>query len=310
MATSISRILPWGLAALFTAAAVVADDRSPLNRPYHYEHVGFWGSKGAGDGQFYLPEGVAVASDGTVYVADHTNNRIQYFSCSGSFLGKWGTQGIGAADFNYPGDVAIAPNGDVYVVDSGVLRLKYFYPDGRYKGGWERATRHNTWVNLDIGPNGDVYVVDLDADLVRRFSPEGEPLGQWPSEAEAIAVAPNGNVYDTGDVITYYTYAGALLGRWNSESDKVHDLERPHDIAIGPDGTVFVADHIWEGHYDRIKYFTPNGELLGKLIVGDSDRFRSVGGLAVGPDGTVYVTETNNHLVHYFRRVAYSNKNH
>ena len=303
MATSNCRILLWGLAALFSAAAVFADDRSPLNESYHYEHAGFWGSEGAGDGQFDHPAGIAVSSDGTVYVADDTNNRIQYFSGSGSFLGKWGIQGIGAADFNYPGDVAIAPNGDVYVVDSGMLRLKCFSSKGNYKGGWERATRHNTWVSLDVGLNGDVYVVDLDADLVRRFSPEGEPLGHWPSEAEAVAVAPNGNVYDTGNEITYYTHAGALLGQWNSEKDEVHDLERPHDIAIGPDGTVFVADYIWEDHNSRVKFFTANGELLGKLTVGDSDRFRSVGGLAVGPDGTVYVTETNNHRVHYFRQV-------
>jgi DNA-binding beta-propeller fold protein YncE len=182
-----------------------------------------------------------------------------------------------------------------------MLRLKYFSSDGLYKGGWEKATRHNTWVNLDVGLNGDVYVVDLDADLVRRFSPEGEPLGEWPSEAGAVAVAPNGNVYDTGlDGITCYTYAGAFLAQWNSEKDEVHNLERPHEIAIGPDGTVFVADYIWEGQYSRVKYFTLTGELLGELPLEGFARPGAVGGLAVGPDGTVYVSDTNNHRIHYF----------
>jgi sugar lactone lactonase YvrE len=296
-------------AILIVAAAVAVTLPAPTNcaNPstgiITYEHAGFWGSEGAGDGEFDHPAGIAVASDGTVYVADDTNNRIQHFSCSGSFLGKWGAQGIGAADFNYPGDVAVAPNGDVYVVDSGVLRLKYFSSDGNYKGGWERATRHNTWVSLDVGPNGNVYVVDLDADLVRRFTPEGEPLGQWYSEAVAVAVAPNGNVYDDVGGITYYTYAGVLLGRWNSESDEVHNLERPHEIAIGPDGTVFVADYMWEGQYSRVKYFTLTGGLLGELPLEGFARPGAVGGLAVGPDGTVYVTDTNNHRIHYFRPV-------
>jgi tripartite motif-containing protein 71 len=33
-----------------------------------------------GDGQFMKPTGVAVASDGSVYVGDTFNNRIQKFS--------------------------------------------------------------------------------------------------------------------------------------------------------------------------------------------------------------------------------------
>jgi len=309
-----SRILFWGFAVLLTAAMVAAEDRNPLDGPYHYEHAGFWGSEGAGDGQFYLPEGVAVASDGTVYVADDGNDRIQYFSYSGSFLGKWGEPGIGDSDFNGASDVAIAPKGDVYVVDGGMLLLKYFSSDGSYKGGWERATRLHTWVSIDVGPNGDVYVVDFGAyaDLVHRFSPEGEPLGQWPSDAVAVAVAPNGNVYAASplDGISYYTYTGAFLGRWNSEEDKSRDLERPYEIAIGPDGTVFVADYMWEGKYSRVKFFTLTGKLLGELSLEGFTGLNAIGGLAVGRDGTVYVSDTNNHRIHYFRRVADSNKNH
>lgn len=312
MAVINSRILFWGSTVLVTAAMVAAEDRTPLNELYHYEHAGFWGSEGTGDAEFDHPAGIAVASAGTVYVADDGNHRIQYFSYSGSFLGKWGERGIEDQDFNGSYDVAIAPNGDIYVVDSGMLRLKYFSSDGDYKGGWERATRHNTWVNLDVGLNGDVYVIDLDADLVRRFSPEGEPLGNWRSDAVAVTVAPNGNVYDASPLegITYYTYTGAFLGQWNSEEDEVRDLERPYEIAIGPDGPVFVADYMWEGKYSRVKFFTLTGKLLGELSLEGFTGLNAIGGLAVGPDGTVYVTDTNNHRVHYFRRVADSNKNH
>jgi DNA-binding beta-propeller fold protein YncE len=37
------------------------------------------GSEGTGDGQFTLPQGIAVDSSGYVYVADYGNSRIQKF---------------------------------------------------------------------------------------------------------------------------------------------------------------------------------------------------------------------------------------
>ena len=39
-----------------------------------------WGTQGTGDGQFDYPVDVAVASDGSVYVAEIGNQRIQKFS--------------------------------------------------------------------------------------------------------------------------------------------------------------------------------------------------------------------------------------
>jgi DNA-binding beta-propeller fold protein YncE len=42
--------------------------------------VSKWGTRGSGDGEFRGPADVAVASDGSVYVADSHNDRIQKFS--------------------------------------------------------------------------------------------------------------------------------------------------------------------------------------------------------------------------------------
>ncbi len=80
-----------------------------------YEYAGKWGSYGTGNGQFDLPYGVAVASNGNVYVADRLNHRIQYFTSTGGFLGKWGSQGSGNGQFKRPYVVAIASSGNVYV---------------------------------------------------------------------------------------------------------------------------------------------------------------------------------------------------
>jgi len=48
-----------------------------------------WGSPGRGPGQFYLPHGIAVASDGRVFVCDRESDRIQIFSPDGEYLNEW-----------------------------------------------------------------------------------------------------------------------------------------------------------------------------------------------------------------------------
>jgi len=53
------------------------------------EYLMHWGKKGTGDGEFDLVHDVALDSDGRLYVADRTNQRVQIFDMNGKFLGKW-----------------------------------------------------------------------------------------------------------------------------------------------------------------------------------------------------------------------------
>jgi hypothetical protein len=52
-----------------------------------------WGSPGTGPGQFRLPHSVQIAGDGSVYVADRENGRVQRFDQNGTYLGEWAAFG-------------------------------------------------------------------------------------------------------------------------------------------------------------------------------------------------------------------------
>ena len=87
-----------------------------------------WGTKGAGDGEFQNPVGVAVASDGSVYVADSWNDRIQKFTSEGVFVSELGTEGAGDWEFQHPNGVAVASDDSVYVADTENNRIQKFLP--------------------------------------------------------------------------------------------------------------------------------------------------------------------------------------
>ena len=40
-----------------------------------------FGKRGKGDGEIWYPAGVALDDDGSIYVADHGNHRIQVITC-------------------------------------------------------------------------------------------------------------------------------------------------------------------------------------------------------------------------------------
>ncbi|MBI5169217.1 MAG: T9SS type A sorting domain-containing protein [Candidatus Eisenbacteria bacterium] len=71
---------------------------------------------------------MCIDAEGNVLVADRSNNRIQMFTASGTWLTQWGSSGSGDGQFNAPIDVSSAPNGVVYVVETGGNRVQSFEP--------------------------------------------------------------------------------------------------------------------------------------------------------------------------------------
>ena len=100
------------------------------------------GQTGANPGELNAPRGIALAPDGSLFVADSKNNRIQHFSTDGTLITLWGSFADSAqgdapgGTFNEPWDVAVSPDGTVYVSDTWNHRIQAFTSDGEFIRMW------------------------------------------------------------------------------------------------------------------------------------------------------------------------------
>jgi hypothetical protein len=84
-----------------------------------------------GAGAFQMPNSIAVASDGTVCVADSKQNVVQVFSASGAHMNTIGSQGAGNGQFNFPSAVAIDDT-RIVVGDQRNHRVQIFDRSGQF----------------------------------------------------------------------------------------------------------------------------------------------------------------------------------
>ena len=97
---------------------------------YQEEYLREFGTYGHGDGQFWLPTGVAVSDDGFVFVSDEFHNNVSIFSVDGKFVENWGKIGNAEGQLDGPSGLAIKPNGNILVVDQNNHRVQEFSKSG------------------------------------------------------------------------------------------------------------------------------------------------------------------------------------
>lgn len=133
-----------------------------------------------------------VADDGSVYVLDGGDHRVERFSAAGAPLGGFGSHGTGPGQFTHEGGLAVDDaRGLVYVVDYHQRTVQKFGLDGTFKQRWTTPAGTQPW-DPGIGADGSVYVPDTDTHSVWRYTPAGQ---QWSSTLGGYGQAPGQLAY-------------------------------------------------------------------------------------------------------------------
>ncbi len=284
------------------------------------------GEPGAGPSQFLRPRGIAIAPDGSFYVADTENHRIQHFTAEGVFINQWGSFGditTGSAPegtFNQPWGIAADQDGNVFVADLWNHRIQKFSPEGEFLLMWGKFGQAESpdafWGPRDVAINsrGEVFITDTGNKRVVIFDNEGKYIDQFGSvgmlpgqfdEPVGLAIDENDQVYvaDTWNqrIQVFAAQPGAAytpILEWEISGWYGQSLDNKPYLDIDTFGKVYVTDP--EGQ--RVLVFNTQGEFLytwGDFGSGLAE-FGIAGAVAVDQKGELWVSDPGNNRIMLF----------
>jgi streptogramin lyase len=246
--------------------------------------------------RFGRPGGIAVGSDGNIYIADSSNNTIRRVSPDGTVTTLAGVAGMpgttdgggAAASFGQPSGLAVGGAGVIYVADQGGCTIRVVTYAGSVTtlagmpampgsaDGMAATARFNQPSGVAVGFDGSIYIADSGNYTIRKLTAEGVVM------TLAGVAGMTGSADGTG--------AAARFGY-------------PAAVAIDVDGDLVVADR--DNH--TIRKVTPAGVVTtlagtagmlgGTNGAGAAVRFNSPSGVTVDRAGNIYVADLGNNMI-------------
>ena len=121
-------------------------------------------NRGAEPAEFRYPISAAVGPDGTLWVVDQLNFRVQAFDRTGRFLRSFGSMGTTPGSLARPKGVGVDSEGHVYVADAAFNNIQVFDAEGRLllvaASGGPQPGELQLPIGLAVDRNDRIYVAD------------------------------------------------------------------------------------------------------------------------------------------------------
>jgi ABC-type branched-subunit amino acid transport system substrate-binding protein/sugar lactone lactonase YvrE len=296
---------PTGLPSTGTPVATPQPTLEPVTSRFLYVQ-GVTVSTLAGDGhrgyrdgpaaqaRFSWLGGVAVGSQGDIYVVELLGNRVRRITSDGTVSTLAGTGAPGYADgpgstaqFSGPESLEVDDRGNVYVADTSNHRIRVIRPDGMvstlagdgeagYRDGPAAQAQFNMPTDVAVDTAGVVYVADRGNNRIRAISPEG----------------------------MVSTLAGSGERGFKDGPPDQAQFDGPFGMTVDVGGNVYIADGVWmerRGN-NAVRRIAPDGTvttLAGTGRPGLADGPTAEASLywpedvAVDEVGNVYVAESS-----------------
>jgi sugar lactone lactonase YvrE len=289
-----------------------------VNGKTGWEAYGFSGDSGpATESALDEPYGLSVDSDGNLFIADQQNHRIRKIDTDGNISTVAGIGLVGFEDFAGDGgsatearlfgstDVFAHASGEIYIADHGNGRIRKIDTSGIIHtvagGGINSPSAGGSALEASFKPY--CIAVDTDGTMYIGTFPNYDDDPQY---HQVLRVGPEGSIF---------VFAGTASGTAGFEGDGGPATEallnQPHDVAIGPDGSVYIADY----YNHRVRVVDTNGVINTYAGSGESGTYKygnhysgdgasateaelnAVRALAISDAGNVYIGEYSNYCV-------------
>ncbi|XP_035668675.1 tripartite motif-containing protein 3-like [Branchiostoma floridae] len=276
-----------------------------------------FGGKGAEEGKFDRPRGVAVSEEGQIFVADYINARIQAFTIDGMFVNKFPTTTSGGQKI-FPYDVAMDGEGNLWVVGHTESQTDYcavqFSKDhGRVLK--EISLAHTGLIRgIAVHPTTNhILITQTSSDLwqfegeLQVYTPDGALLRtvgrqQGMEYPQYASVDREGNVLvsDFKDHYVYkYNEREQLLVKFGGEGKGQGQLSNPCGVCSDDSGNIIVAD---SGN-GRVEMFDKRGVFVRHVAMGMTRPCA----VAMATAGQLVVTDTEDNTVSVIQDVQHEN---
>ena len=135
--------------------------------------IGTPGTAGAPPQALTEPNDVAIAADGSIFIAEAHNDqfmdqnapqgvgRISKWTPEGKLIKTFGTYGYGPGQFRGAHALAFDSKGRLFVADRGNRRIQIFDQDGKHLDTWYQFSRIS---GLHIAADDTLYAIDSESD--------------------------------------------------------------------------------------------------------------------------------------------------